>query len=516
MIIEIRDGLQADPLSDREVGPLILLATPAMTAASNYRRMIGALTTAHVPGNLLIIRHGEADPSLDIAGIRYLDWDEQGTDGAAEPAHHIVQWLMAHRHARTAPWLVDDATMTKLLGKISDLPLSPRTFGLLRNQNINYVGDLVQWTEGELLRILGFGRKSLQDVRTALRAIDLRLGMMVPGWPPLDVEHAMQQASAASRVAQLQQARGGARFEPREDQFAMIVEGDLDDRSAASQPITAQMHAAVLEKARSFAGVAQRLDNQPGWTGIGRVAASLTQLLDRPTLDVPDILGLLYPAALEIGSFLELDQQLSQARDAYAAPLDPEMRRPLGDLVRSLAPWLRAFPSVRAMDDDASQFLVQAASLSPAMDVVRSASELQLLSEADLVVFQQLREAADRGAFQAEKAGGRVQRTSLNLVIGAATFAGGFMMSAVSSDYATSSPLVHKAGQFLTRSEMAISQLVADAAPDLQLAIGSFVRELAERPILPASTPQPRGPLPTPDPERPPDPPRRRRSITVN
>jgi hypothetical protein len=509
--VEVRNALTFNPLRDRSAGLLILLITPSLTGADAFPGLIELLGISPRHEDMLILTRDVRSELSALPGAQRASLDDWESEDLMRGPAYILRWMVSRGFSADVPEATSNEIMAKLLSKVADLPFTSRTQAALRSDNIIYVGDLVMRTEAELLRMLGFGRKSLQDVKAGLHAIGLRLGLDIPEWPPANIEQALLDASTAERVATLEQTRGGARFEPVEDRFAMIVEGDLDDRSVALQPMTQQMHSAVREKAHAFAGLAQRLDNQPGWTGIGRSSSALAHLLDRRTETVPDILGLLYPAAIELGSFLELDQQLASAQDSYAAPLEPEMRRPLGDLVRSLAPWLRAFPSVRVMDDEASQFLVQAAALTPVMEVVQSARDCQLLSEADIEVFTQLRDAAERGAFQAGKAGGRAQRSATNLVIRSAAFLGTFFVGAVSSDYATTSPLVHKAGQFLTQSERAISELVADAAPDLQQAIRAFVRDLAERPILPGSPPPVVREAMPPSPAR-----RRRRSMTVS
>lgn len=380
----------------------------------------------------------------------------------------------------------DPSLMRALLGRVEALPLSTRTRVLLHQDNIIHVGDLVMRTEAELLRMPGLGRATLLDVRQALSGVGLRLGMEVPDWPPANIEETLARLDIAERVGQLRQSKGGARFEPRGDRLAMVTEGDVDDRSAASRQMTRQMQEAVLDKARSFDAAAARLDNQLGWTGIARTSSTLVSLLDRPSEEIPDVLGYLYPVTLELGSYLELDAQLTGG-NSYAEPLDAEVRRPLTDLVRTLAPWLRSFPSIREADDEASRFLLEVGALQPAKAVVDAAERHEVLAISDIEVFRQLEQAAERGAFQGGKAGGRTQRSASNLVISAVAFAGTFLAGAVSSDYATTSPLVHKVGQFLTHTEVEIFKLVESAAPDLRHAIRGIVERVGSEALPPSS-----------------------------
>ena len=71
-----------------------------------------------------------------------------------------------------------------LLKKVDELELSVRSMNCLKNDNIVYIGDLVQKTEPEMLRTPNFGRKSLNEIKEVLNSMSLYLGMEIPNWPP--------------------------------------------------------------------------------------------------------------------------------------------------------------------------------------------------------------------------------------------------------------------------------------------------------------------------------------------
>ena len=75
-----------------------------------------------------------------------------------------------------------------LLRKVDELELSVRSANCLKNDNIIYIGDLVQKTEQEMLRTPNFGRKSLNEIKEVLTTMGLSLGMNVPAWPPENIE----------------------------------------------------------------------------------------------------------------------------------------------------------------------------------------------------------------------------------------------------------------------------------------------------------------------------------------
>lgn len=75
-----------------------------------------------------------------------------------------------------------------LLRKVSELELSVRAANCLKNDNIIYIGDLVQRSEAEMLKTPNFGRKSLNEIKQVLVSMNLSLGMDVPEFPPEDIE----------------------------------------------------------------------------------------------------------------------------------------------------------------------------------------------------------------------------------------------------------------------------------------------------------------------------------------
>ena len=79
-----------------------------------------------------------------------------------------------------------------LLKKVDELELSVRSMNCLKNDNIIYIGDLVQKTESEMLRTPNFGRKSLNEIKEVLGSMSLYLGMEIPNWPPENIAELSQ------------------------------------------------------------------------------------------------------------------------------------------------------------------------------------------------------------------------------------------------------------------------------------------------------------------------------------
>ena len=79
-----------------------------------------------------------------------------------------------------------------LLKKVDELELSVRSANCLKNDNIVYIGDLVQKTENDMLRTPNFGRKSLNEIKEVLTQMGLYLGMQVDQWPPENIDELLR------------------------------------------------------------------------------------------------------------------------------------------------------------------------------------------------------------------------------------------------------------------------------------------------------------------------------------
>ena len=88
----------------------------------------------------------------------------------------------------SAPAVEEPTLNVNLLRKVEELELSVRSANCLKNDEIIYIGDLVQKTESEMLRTPNFGRKSLNEIKEILTTMNLELGMKIEGWPPENID----------------------------------------------------------------------------------------------------------------------------------------------------------------------------------------------------------------------------------------------------------------------------------------------------------------------------------------
>jgi DNA-directed RNA polymerase subunit alpha len=67
---------------------------------------------------------------------------------------------------------------------VDELDLSSRAQNCLQAAGIKYVGELVQRTEQDLMKMKNFGRKSLKEIKDSLAERGLSLGMRLEGFDP--------------------------------------------------------------------------------------------------------------------------------------------------------------------------------------------------------------------------------------------------------------------------------------------------------------------------------------------
>lgn len=278
---------------------------------------------------------------------------------------------------------------------------------------------------------------------------------------------------------------GSVIYAETETGFA-IVQGQATDAEVAAQPATAQRHRNVIAKIEDLIDACgTRLDNQRSWRRLPEIAKRALEAANRPTIELPDALVDLYDHTVSLGSYVSQDDAIGADKNASDEPLDHDIRRALVDFISSASPWLRSFPSVQATDDALHEFLTRRELFEPIRRTQRAAREFLekagqegVLSPDDAVRAALPLETAERGGFLGEKAGYRGHGNALGLLTRAAVvWLIGFYSGAISSDFATKSLLVQRAGSFLARAEEQALELAASAPDDLRIALENVLKE---------------------------------------
>ena len=77
------------------------------------------------------------------------------------------------------------------LSRIFDLPLSVRATNCLMQENIIFIGDVIQHTASELRRFPGMDAATFAEIESALAPHGLAIGNPAANWPPVNIEEAL-------------------------------------------------------------------------------------------------------------------------------------------------------------------------------------------------------------------------------------------------------------------------------------------------------------------------------------
>jgi hypothetical protein len=102
--------------------------------------------------------------------------------------HKAMDWIMP----------IGSYMNLNLVRQITEFPISPETIRVLQNDNIVFIGDLVQKTETELLQFPGCDRRMVSKILENLTLVGLHLGMKIE-WPPENIEYAIEQLKIMDR-----------------------------------------------------------------------------------------------------------------------------------------------------------------------------------------------------------------------------------------------------------------------------------------------------------------------------
>jgi len=121
-----------------------------------------------------VLNNDESDQALK-------DFDEDEMIQLEKIAKNII---VNSKETPTKEIISESEVNKNLFKKIDELDLSVRTLNCLKNENIIYVGDLIQLTENYLLKSNNFGKKSLDELKEILSSMSLYLGMELTNWSP--------------------------------------------------------------------------------------------------------------------------------------------------------------------------------------------------------------------------------------------------------------------------------------------------------------------------------------------
>jgi DNA-directed RNA polymerase subunit alpha len=121
---------------------------------------------------------------LDIETNGTIDPEEAIRRAGTILTEQLEVFLDLRGHDEAAAAAAESQIDPILMRPVDELELTVRSANCLKAENINYIGDLIQRTEVELLRTPNLGKKSLTEIKEVLESHGFSLGMRVENWPP--------------------------------------------------------------------------------------------------------------------------------------------------------------------------------------------------------------------------------------------------------------------------------------------------------------------------------------------
>jgi hypothetical protein len=183
---------------------------------------------------------------------------------------------------------------------------------------------------------------------------------------------------------------------------------------------------------------------------------------------------------VSLGSSLEQNEELTRAPDAFASKLDPDLKRPLVDLLQTAGPWIRRFPTARKLDEDHAAFQSQTPELHTAESILQHAREGDVVTSDDAEILDAALQAGRNAGVQSKKAGNWGVMSVRNLIFGAVAISVTGIASGafkhIGDDLAGKSKLAKKATELLLNGEDALLKFVEGLPADMR----SIVRALID------------------------------------
>lgn len=344
------------------------------------------------------------------------------------------------------------------------------------------------------------------DDYVALRAVLAEAAANAEHLPALDAAFARARArtgldpvavAQARDILQNSRAPAGATWVSHDGGPATIdTSPAATDMEAAAQPAVAERHENLKPKLRTLLRtLGDRLANYRGWEDLRPSIEALDGIVDCPTADLPGRIVSLYDAMVSVASFIDQDNAIAGDAASLFEKLPPDIRRALGDVVATGAPWVRTFPTARATDEEAGSFLTRAELFEPLREFLDLSRREKLIAESAVDRIVAELKVADRGGFQAQKAGNRAFGTVRNLINFAGRTIFAVYLGAVSGEVQRlGSPLATNAAQVFVQGEAAIRRLIDSLPADYRAAVDMALA--ASKPRLDDAPPAPPSILP--------------------
>lgn len=222
----------------------------------------------------------------------------------------------------------------------------------------------------------------------------------------------------------------GSIWEAEEDQFKRIETSESEDHDVAEDVRTNKSHKLLLDKIHNLKDAALTIEEDYGWVDFTSAFNNLAGILDCETVVLAGEIETVYDYSVTFGSFLQMDINLRKNPSGNMTCLSANHRRLFEEVIRSVAPFVRRFPTARSIDEETGEFLGKL-SKTLAEKLVNSAFERKIISDGDHKRILKLLAAMERNGLLAKKSEIRGYFSATNLVLAAVAFISGTFATGV-------------------------------------------------------------------------------------
>jgi len=155
------------------------------------------------------------------------------------------------------------------------------------------------------------------------------------------------------------------------------------DQATTTVPFFEHRLAEIRRNAEALDAVAAPVAEQPGWHGLAHAARLTRNLLNQPAEEVARDVAQLWILSTCLAAHIERSEDARSGHATLSAPLDPILLQVLREFVFVAGPWVRRFPSGRALDDLSREEEYPAEHVEPAIEFFRRAREADLVRDDD-------------------------------------------------------------------------------------------------------------------------------------
>jgi hypothetical protein len=219
----------------------------------------------------------------------------------------------------------------------------------------------------------------------AFRRVEAEVAQAVQAGRTLqEFAHAIFVAESLRRLAtRLEQNPHGARISPGDDALDFALTATTEDQATTTVPFFEHRLAEIRRNAETLDAVAAPMAELPGWHGLAHAARLMRNLLNQPAGEVAREVAQLWILSTCLAAHIERNEDARSRHATIGAPLDPALLQALREFVFAAAPWVRRFPSGRALDDLAREQEYPPEHVEPAIEFFRRAREDGLVRDDD-------------------------------------------------------------------------------------------------------------------------------------